>query len=865
VGHGAIDVSAGAGNVADEPPETTGTALFRGGMIGRYLVLGLLGKGGMGVVYAAYDPELDRKVALKLLRVIRKAGSDTDAKRARLMREAKAIARLSHPNVVVVYDVGAFQDQVFIAMELVDGTTVTRWRELKLPTWKEVLNVFIAAGEGLAAAHAAGLIHRDFKPDNVMVTRDGKARVMDFGLARQMERVADESAPELVAVEGDEANEDTLPGAKPPEARLTNDGNVVGTPAYMSPEHYLGVTDARSDQFSFCVALYECVYGQHPFEAKTAFGMTGNIQVGRVHEAPNNTRVPLWLRKILLRGMRPRPEDRYESMDQLLEALRRDPAVARRRWLIAGTVFVAAAALALGVQRASDSRRAFCAAGPQKLTAAWELPRLAGKAEGPRHAAVRKAFMATKKPYAPDAVRGVMRLLDDYAGRWASLYRDACEATHVRGEQSEEVLDLRMGCMNERLGGLRALTDVFSDATGEVVEHAVDAAHALTPLDGCSDVKQLRSLIPPPDPAVKARVEQLRRELGQIKAVHDAGKYRLALDKLKPIVEEARSLGYRPLEAEALARMGAINIELGRNADAEGTCEEALRASVASRHDDLLPDITAGLIWATGFQRRFAEAEHWMRFADATIERTGNSEAVVYAWVLNNMGAVYHVQGRFAESLEYQQRARKIKEKVLGPDDPDVAVTLGNVALALNGLGRADEALTLTDRSLRIRKRALGESHPRVADELSNRGEILFSLHRFLEAIGAYGDAREIWEREFGPDAPAVAYALTGTGRSLIALGRFREAIPELDRALTIRQRYDSDAARLGETEFALATALWGDHHTDRSMTLAHRALNHYGQLPASEAAQSEISKWLAKHDETVGGTVAVRHPATPD
>ncbi|HEY2732287.1 MAG TPA: serine/threonine-protein kinase, partial [Polyangia bacterium] len=420
-------MSAGAGNVIDDQPETTGIALFRGGMIGRYIVLGLLGKGGMGVVYSAYDPELDRKVALKLLRVAhRKKGEDLDAKRTRLLREAKAIARLSHPAVVVVYDVGTFQDQVFIAMELVDGMTAIRWRATRNPSWKEVLRVFIEAGEGIQAAHAADLIHRDFKPENVMVTREGKVRVMDFGLARTMERITEDVPPD--------ADGPTMPGIRQAESRLTNEGNVVGTPAYMPPEQYLGVTDERSDQFSFCVSLYECLYGQHPFEARGSASLAGNMQAGRVHEAPPHTKVPLWVRKILLRGLKPRPEERYPSLRALLTSLGHDPAVARRRWLIAGSVAAGAVALAFGMQRAADSKRAFCAAGPEKLTAAWELPSGRGP-EGPRHAAVRKAFRATGKPYAPDAIRGVTGLLDDYAAKWAGLYRDTCEATHVRGEQ----------------------------------------------------------------------------------------------------------------------------------------------------------------------------------------------------------------------------------------------------------------------------------------------------------------------------------------------------------------------------------------------------------------------------------------------
>jgi tetratricopeptide (TPR) repeat protein len=852
---GAIDVSAGgAGNLADDQPEPTGAAVFRGGMIGRYIVLGLLGKGGMGVVYSAYDPELDRKVALKLLRVTQgRKGGDQDAKRTRLLREAKAIARLSHPNVVVVYDVGTFQDQVFIAMELVDGLTATRWRDAKKPTWKDVLRVFIAAGEGIAAAHAADLIHRDLKPDNVMVGSDGKVRVMDFGLARTLERMSeDSSSSQSSPANTIQSDGPTMPGVRPHESRLTNEGNVVGTPAYMPPEQYLGVTDERSDQFSFCVSLYECIYGQHPFEARTSMGMTSNIQSGRVHDAPANAKVPLWVRKILIKGLRPRPEDRYPSMRAMLDALGRDPAVARRRWLVAGAVVAGLSVLAIGFQRAADTRRAFCAAAPQKLTVAWELAASATGTEGPRHSAVRKAFTLTGKPYAPDAIRGVMTLLDGYAAKWADLYRDACEATHVRGEQSEELLDLRMSCLNDRLVGLKALTDVFGGATGEVVEHAVDAAHALTPLDGCSDVKQLKSLIPPPDAIVRARVDALRREMGQIKAVHDAGRYRVALDRLKPIADEAHSLGYRPLEAEALARMGTASSELGQHPDAEKVLERALDASVAAHHDDLLPEISAWLVWVVGFQRRFADADRWRRFAEATIERTGQDRSIAYSWLLNNVGVVYHLQGRFAEALEYQERSRVIKEKNLGANDLDVAITLGNMALTLTTLKRPDEALKLSDRSLRTLRQVLGDSHPRVANELSNQGEILLALGRAEEALTCYLKAATIWERELGPDDAAVAYALAGNGRARVAMGRPREAVAPLEHALEIRRRADADPGRLGETEFALAKALWDSHRdVDRAQRLARQALEHYGTLPGVDKARSEITAWLAKHHDS--------------
>ncbi len=409
-----------------------------------------------------------------------------------------------------------------------------------------------------------------------------------------------------------------------------------------------------------------------------------------------------------------------------------------------------------------------------------------------------------------------------------------------------------MGCLNDRLNGVRALTDVFAGATGEVVEHGVEAAHALTPLDGCSDIKQLKSLIPPPDQAVKARVEALREELGKIKAVHDSGKYVEALDRLKPILAEARTLGYRPLEAEALSRVGAVQTELVRCEDATNTLEDAIRVSVASRHDDLLPEISSNLVWDLAYQRKFDESEKWSRFAEATIERGTASNPIVYAWLLNNIGVAYLFGGRVQESLEYQQRARLIKEKALGPDDPDVARTMNNVALSLNTLGRSKEALDLIDRSLRIHKRILGSTHPETATDLSNRGEILVAMSDFSGALKAYQEADAIFEREFGPMNATAGFSLTGIGIALVGLQRSSEAIDPLQRALDIRQKKDPDGARLGETEFALARALWdSNRETTRAVALAQSAVRHCGTLPSSLATRTKIAEWLAHRNKT--------------
>ncbi|HEY7372549.1 MAG TPA: protein kinase, partial [Polyangia bacterium] len=218
-----------------------------GSHIDRYQILGAIGRGGMGEVYAAYHPDLDRRIALK---VVRGAGGESAQRRVRLLREARAIARLSHPNVITVHDAGTVGDRVYIAMEFVEGDTVDVWRRTEPRGWREVLDVFVAAGRGLAAAHAAGVVHRDFKPQNVMVGRDGLVRVMDFGLARLAEEPAD-AAP---------GADDALEERPVTTTTVTKTGAVIGTLAYMAPEQFHRERiDARADQFSFCVALHEAI------------------------------------------------------------------------------------------------------------------------------------------------------------------------------------------------------------------------------------------------------------------------------------------------------------------------------------------------------------------------------------------------------------------------------------------------------------------------------------------------------------------------------------------------------------------------------------------------------------------------------
>jgi predicted Ser/Thr protein kinase len=291
--------------------------------VGRYLILRQVGAGGMGVVFAAYDEELDRKVAVKLLREVDNSHCD---RRTRILREAQAMARISHPNVVQIYEAGeltAVAGQVFIAMEFIEGTTLGEWQRPR--GWEEVLPMYLAAGQGLVAAHESGLVHRDFKPDNVLIGSDGRPRVADFGLARTK---AGESSPQSPAATAPAPIEPgTAVGAGSLlVSPLTQAGAILGTPAYMSAEQHRGEpTDARCDQFSFCAALYEGLYKTLPFAGQTLDELRDNVLANHLREPPPRTGVPYKVYAALRRGLAADPAQRFASMRELLEALAFDP------------------------------------------------------------------------------------------------------------------------------------------------------------------------------------------------------------------------------------------------------------------------------------------------------------------------------------------------------------------------------------------------------------------------------------------------------------------------------------------------------------------------------------------------------------
>lgn len=813
-------------------------ALPAGSTVGRYLLISLVGRGGMGEIYSAYDPELDRRVAIKLLNVEPASGGTTAQARARLLREAKAIARLSHPNVVVVFDAGTFGERMFIAMELVEGQSLSRWLEVRARSWREVRDVFLGAGRGLAAAHAAGLVHRDFKPQNVMVGWDGKARVADFGLVSGLPADAEAPGP------GNPPNAAGL--VREVEPSLTRTGTVIGTPLYMAPEQFRSEpADARSDQFSFAVALYEGLYGERPFPGETIASLRQAVLAGRMREAPVNRKVPAWLRRVVLRGLRIDREGRYPSMEPMIEALGRVPGRRRTR-LVALMVLVAAVAGATAIaQRAALHPQRMCLGAADRLAGIWESndapePR-------PRRTAIRQAFLTTGSREAADVWDRVSVGLDRYASRWRDAYTSSCEATHVSGEQSAEVLDLRMTCLRGRLAELKALTDIFASADSAVVGGAVQAVLSLGRIEPCADVALLRAVVPPPtDERTRAQVEALRNRLAVVQALRDSGRHRQGVTAAAALVTDARNVGYKPLLAEALFILGWLQSMAGDFLACERTLTEAVWVAEASHHDEIKARAAGMLAGEDG------DAELWGRFAEATAERMGPGHELILAWVLTGRGNSSDRRGDHEAGARFARQALAIKRRILPPDDPDVGISLNNLSIALTGLGDYAAALAALDEALAIVKSTYGESSCFGEMYLSNRGETLNAQGRHNEARTLFESVVRRMQDRYAPDHRNLAHPLTGLGEAQLAMGEPEAAVVTLERALRIREHGEPDPLLVADTRFALARALWeaagAASDRGRARTLAASARAAFAAPPGAAAKASAVDAWLARH-----------------
>jgi len=859
--------------VAPPGPEEEGARaelLERGSSVGRYHILQHLASGGMGAVYAAYDPQLDRRIALKVLASgLGAAHGDEDRLQRRLQREAQAMARLAHPNVVAVHDVGAYCGRVFLTMEFVDGVTLRAWLKAEKRGWREIRDIFVQAGRGLAAAHAVGLIHRDFKPENVLIGKDGRARVADFGLAR----------PATV----DPATEDE-PGPSPTDetpslpllkTRLTQDGAVVGTLRYMAPEQMRAQpSDARTDQFSFALALYEALYGVRAFKARHLPARCDDITRGSIQPPKPGHGVPDWLEPVLRRSLGAEPAARYPSMDALLDDLQRDARKARlgARGL-AAVAAVAVAAVSGALLLRPDLR---CTGGTGKLGGAWD---------GDRRRAMQAAFLAAQPEGGQQAFDRAAEVLDRYASRWASMHDEACAATHIRKEQTEALLALRTRCLDLRLREMQKLTALFTEANAALVQRSLDAAHGLSELKSCADASSLADLTPlPQSPAERERIRDLSERLAEVNAVLLAGDYTAALEKAGAAQQEARQLGYRPLEAESLLQKGRAEARMGRWQESAEAFKAAVHASDAARMDALRARAATHLVYVAAVSDAFAAGHDWAAVASSAIERMGGApelegqllanvgtllasegepeqavgtlerarqilgaelgrEHPRYLFASADLANAYNGLRRYAESLELGSAMLAALRRAQGADHPALIPSLRSLAVAQAGLGQFAAAHASVDEALRIARARLGPEHQRVADCLDVKATAFQQEGRFAESLALYRASLEMKRKLLRPFAPDLFYSHDGIGQSLLGLGRAREAVLSFRTALSFRGIPGGDRA---DSQFGLARALWllGEDR-DASIRSGDEALGGYRAAKRPDQVQT-VEAWLA-------------------
>ncbi len=732
--------------------------------IGRFELLDVIGHGAMGVVYRARDPDLDRVIAIKIRRSTRLDAAAEE----RLRREARALARLTHPHVVSVYETGHHDGMAYIAMEHVGGVTLDQWLKLHR-TRGMIVDVLAGAARGLAAAHAVGLIHRDFKPSNVFVTGD-VAKVGDFGLAR-FERIEE------------------LPAGKPARATdlaVTSAGSLVGTPAYMAPEQLRGdLASEATDQFSFCVTLYEALFGRRPFAGSTVDALRLAIERGPTF--PRSPAIPARIRRVLTRGMQSDPKRRFPSMTALLDSLSRRPTVVRWVSVAAAATLVTAVIIA----RSGESGVAPCSGARAHVDEVWNAE---------HGVAIERAFAATKLPYAADDSTRARAALDRYAARWSDAHQQACEAGQ-RAEHSAEVLDLRMQCLGHRLDDLRAITGVFTEANEGVVRRATRAVNALPPIERCLDLDVTMARVrPPADPATRTAVDEIRRSLAVTRVQLDAGRFAEALASVRPLVERARALDYKPMLAEVLFALGRAQIELEHGAEATAALDEAARTAYAAGHDEVAAQAWTELIYAAYQRHDLKAGTAAAEMARAALARVPHASAAWQVQVLSYEGVLLNERADYKAARDKYREALALATTSLPAGHDHLATIRNNLANTLLALGERDEALIRE--AVAIREKGLGADHPDTATNRGNLARQLATFGRHAEAIEEFDRAIASLERSVGPDHPSLATVLTNSCSTLQALGRADDALARARRALAIFEK------RPGKSHPVTATAM---------------------------------------------------------
>lgn len=872
---------------------------------GRYRLMRRIGAGGSGEVFEAWDQQLQRRVAIKLLRGAMNGGLDERARR--LTREAQALARLAHPNIVTVFDVGRCSPKmggllgdepegtVFVVMEYVEGLTLGAWLTSASRSWREVVAMFLVAARALAAAHAQGIVHRDFKPSNAVIGSDGRLRLLDFGLAREIDGAAaspEDTGPAPVTVEMAEVVERASSHVL---AKVTASGAVMGTPSYMAPEQHRGESaDAQTDQYSFCVALWFGLFGEYPFEGDSL----GELVVAKEGQPPTPpAKRPRWLVRTLRVGLSPTRSGRHASMDRVCSRLERGLGRRSRAMAMGVVGVITIAGIGAGTQARVIHDREACEGVTD--VGGWQARRahirsLRARSADLRHQADVDRVEQGLDAYAERLQREIQASCDDPGAPGATAWREC-----LRGREQE----------------LEALVTVLAEADAEVLARATELVARLPSVVACSDdgapsrspgvadpeqtqallrgemlakvghharAREIaQGLLAPGDPGTRARAHML---LGTVNLLETGRTPPEATEQFHAALLEAERVGDSATAIRALTQLvhvvGAVEGQF-RQADRYA----ALAQAKLERHEGMV-ELRAGLAFQRGLSRyreyrndaaleqygealqlrlaslgpqhpktarvrieighvllrqgklERARAQHGQ--ALAILERYYGAEHIAVAGALVGLANIDSKQQRLVQALAKFDRVLALNRATRGERHDTVAVALSNRATVLEKLERYEAAFASIDQALQLRLELLGPDNIAVARTRSNRASLLWKLGRHEEAITEYRRAHESFSAALGPQHPTVAVPLVNLGNLLMARGELEAALVPLTEALHIMENGDAVATDgLAKVLGTLGQVhLLAGHH-EQARVMLERAL--------SEASSSEMRQALSE------------------
>jgi len=757
--------------------------------VGRYRIERVVGRGAMGTVYAAYDPVLDREVAVKVLRGDVPA---TEERRLRMLREARTLARIRHPNVVSVHDAGESGDVVYLAMELVEGESLDRWLTRGEHGWTRIVDRFIDAARGLVAAHEAGVVHRDFKPANVIVSTSGRVAVTDLGLAFAYHEPTS-----------------SAPTATGTSSRLTR--GRLGTPAYMAPEQFEGEgVSAQTDQFAFCVALVEALTGERPFELRVDVDWQGVLQRGPSDRVLRRIPGPGTLRRVLLRGLAYAPGDRHPSMQAVVDALRACRAAPRRRLATAlfGTVGVVAAAGGWLQTRPPPQ-----CSGP--LDGVWT--------EAHRKALSDALVGPTTGPRVTGSIEHALKRIDGHVQELAAGFDEVCAALPRRLDTAPSTARAQWSCLQGKRARLDATVSTLVDGGATHLGPVVDALRAPR---SCLDPALAMRNAPEPDDAELAGIVADLRIEAEIVQVRSRASDPEALPAYDRLLDQASTLSYPPLEAELLAHRGVATMHTGDFKAAIADFEEAYATAMRSGHEAVAARATRMLPVVLRLLGSFDEGRTWAAAAEP-LQREG-WEKVELALVRGMMEATAYelvdAEAHYDHAFALRERCDRCLDSSPGLDAM-LASEYGDLLLLL---GRPERAVASMERAVALHRDRLGPGHIAVSDVLAALAGTSRELGDRRRALSAVLEAIAIAD-ELGLPHPLADSTLGGLradagdhraalsayrrARATGAPGMFGAAVAIEESVSLFNLGYDHEASRLCRRALGVLTNMLGSDH----------------------------------------------------